>query len=413
MHDSRDAAATPAVSPFPVLPRPRRAPCARAVVVAAGALALAVPAAGQGLPPRVHVSTTSVVQPVGSPTIDDASIVTAPGPGVPRPCFFEGHWQATIGFVPGDVDGFARRPGATPGSAASIAFSLLSNEGGFLDGDVLGLAPGGGVEVIVPESRIVAALGVPGANIDLDAIDFDSTDGLLFSLQSDLVGTTVGTVLDGDVLLLHQDDRVTVELTEADVQACFTVATGSNAAIGDVQAIECYSGEIWVAVQAPSSYDGAVLSCGGVPRILLDEAAMGLGGAELDALSEVRPGDDVPVLTFSPQAASAGSVLRVEGYGRPSSILVGVMGGASGYQRSARPGFGAWYIDPNDPWLAAVLASPPVYAVLDAQGRFGASWALPPVAVSGLGFGGELGWTFQALDLPNRELTAPVRVTEL
>ena len=33
--------------------------------------------------------------------------------------------------------------------------------------------------------------------------------------------------------------------------------------------------------------------------------------------------------------------------------------------------------------------------------------------VSGVGFGGELGWTFQAFDLPNRELTAPFRVTEL
>ncbi len=364
-------------------------------------------------PPRFQVSPSSAVT-AGSLVVAESAIVSVGGGGAPVAHFMEGHWQATAGFVPGDVDGFARRPFTTPGSAESFAFSTLSNEGMFLDGDILGLAVGGGVEVIVPEADIATALGVPLANIDIDAFDFDEQGGLFFSLQSDLTGTGLGTVLDGDIVYLDSLGRASLFLTEADVQAKFTAATGLASAIGEVTGIEHISGEVWVTVQSPSSHDGAVLSCGATPTIIADENAIGLGGAELDALSLASSADEIPVFTMLPTSAAPGGVLSIEAHGDPNAVFVALMAGNTGWVNFAsRPGFGAWYLDPNDPWLQSVLNQPATYARLDSQGVFRTSWPLPTGNVYGTGFGGELGWSFQILELPSFELSAPYRVTKL
>ena len=127
-------------------------------------------------------------------------------------------------------------------------------------------------------------------------------------------------------------------------------------------------------------------------------------------LSEVRPGDDIPVFTMSPAAAAPGGSVRIEGYGAPNSVQVALMSGGAGYVGvAARPGFGAWYLDPADPWLTAALRMPPVYVVLDSGGRFSASWNLPTAGVFGAGFGGELGWSFQ-VSACRRKVRSKVRI---
>ncbi len=385
-----------------------------------GALALASSLAFHGIahaqapsPPRFHVSTSSTVT-IGSTVFDDSALVSAGGGGSPFSFFVEGHWQATAGFVPGDIDAFARRPNMVAGSAGSMVFSTLSNDGGFLDGDILGLAPGGGIEVVLPEALLAAGLGTPTANIDVDALAYDDQGSILFSLLDDLPGTLYGTVLDGDVLVREALGIVAIVMTEADVQARFTLATGSASAIGDVSGLEFSAGEVWVTVLSPSAFDGAVISCGALPGVVADEAAMGLGGAELDAIALADPDDEVPAFTLLPAAALPGDTLSVEIHGQPNSIVVALMAGNTGWLNfGSRPGFGAWYLDPLDPWLLTILGMSATYAKLDSQGLFRATWPLPTGNVYGTGFGGELGWSFQIVEAPSLELSAPYRVTKL
>ena len=384
----------------------------RRALISLALCALAGPSLAQG---AFHVSTTSDAVGGGLARIDDAALVTA-GRATALPFFVEGHWQGALGWVPSDVDAFGRDPSATPGSAESMVFSIQSNEGGFRDGDVLGFGPGGQLVVHTSEDELLLQLGVPAANIDVDALDFGLSGCLYFSLQSDLTGTVLGTVSDGDVLCYDPSwGTVGVILSEADVQSCYTAATGSVAAVGDVIALEEFQGELWVVPQSPSAYDGAVLACSGAPRVIADETQMGLGGAELDALSVALPADEIPCFVFDTEAASAGDPVRVTLYGKPNTTYVALMSGGTGWiDFSMRPGFGAFFFDPLDPWLNALLGQPgPANAMTDGSGRFSVDWAMPSSSVSGLGFLGEAGWSFQMFELPSLELSAPFRVVEL
>ena len=101
-----------------------------------------------------------------------------------------------------DIDAFAHRPGSTPGRADSNVFSLLSNEGGFLDGDIIALAFGGGATLLVSELDIATAMGAAGANIDVDALAYDDQGRILFSLSD-----PVGSVQDGDILRIWAGEK--------------------------------------------------------------------------------------------------------------------------------------------------------------------------------------------------------------
>ena len=379
-------------------------------------LFLALPAAAQG--PRVVVSTTDDVPAgAGAPfAFGDGELVAAGGGQSVRPYFMEGQFQATCGFAPTDIDAFTRRPGSAPGSAGSIAFSLLSNEGGFLDGDILVLGSGGGAVLLVSEIDIDNALGTPGAAIDVDALSYDDQGRVLFSLQTDLAGTVLGQVLDGDILRLELGfSSVTLVMSEAEVQTRFTAATGLADAILDVQAIEWAGGDLWAAVQSPSSQDGSVIKLSGSPQIVVDEAGMGIGGAEIDALGEMRSGDEIPVFQMSLVDALPGDRIHVEAFGAPNSIQMVLMSGKTGYLDFSRfPGFGAWYLERTDPWLTAVLAAHAVpFVMLDASGHFATDWNLPTSTVFGAGFSSELGWSFQVLDVGRFELSSPLRIRKL
>ena len=366
------------------------------------------------LQPRLVVSTTSNVSATNSAIgeIDDGALSFI-GDGAPiRPAMAGGHWLAAAGFIPGDIDGFARRPGESPGSASSIAFSLLSNEAGFLDGDVIGIDPGLGAFVLVSEFEIATALGVADANLDVNALSFDDQGRLYFSLQANLSGTLLGDLLDGDVLRMDGPGSVSLVVSEAQVQAQFEAATGLTDAIGDVQGLEWFGGEVWVSTQSPSSHDGGVFRAVGTPEVVLEEAQAGLGGAELDAFAFARAGDEFTSFTLSADEALPGDVLAVEAYGSPGDLLLLLPAGAAGFvDFSNNPGFGGFYVDPLDPWLQSTLASPGagVVAPLDGAGRFSANWMLPSGTFFGPGPGGD-GWSVQVVGLSNREASAPWRI---
>ena len=376
-------------------------------------LLLAAPAFAQGT--RVAVSTTDDVLagPAVPFAVNDGDLVSAGDALGVRPHFCETHFQASCGFVPGDIDAFARRPGSTPGRADSIVFSLLSNEGGFLDGDLIGVSPNGGAVLLVSELQLATALGDPAAAIDVDALAYDDQGRVLFSLQTDQA--SVG-VLDGDILRLELGmTSVTKVLSESDVQQRFTQATSLADAILDVQGLEFEGGEIWVAVQSPSSQDGAVIQVTGTPHVVLDENAMGLGGAEIDALALVRPGDEVSSLRSSIAEGLPGDAVHFEVYGEPHARLMVLMAGNTGVVDFTRwPGFGSWFVDRFDPWMRAVIATHQVsFAQLDGNGRLSADWNTPTGSESGVGFGSELGWTLQMLDVSDFQLSAPLRLRRL
>jgi len=365
---------------------------------------------------RVVVSTTDDVPTAAAFPVGDGDLVAAES-GVPiAPHFLGGHFQATTGFTPGDIDAFTRLAGPQPGRAESLVFSLLSNEGGFLDGDVLALSPGGGVALLVSELQLANALGMPGENIDVDALTYDDQGRLLFSLNTDHPSSTLGTVADGDVLRLETGlAGVTRLYSESDVQARFTLATGLADAILDVQGLEWASGEMWCAVQSPSRHDGSVVRLAGTAAVVIDENAMGLGGAEIDALGPLRPGDELPCFRIEPAEALPGDTIHVEAHGAPSSIQLVLMAGRTGYVDYSRfAGFGGWYLERTDPWLRGLMSAGRVpIVVLDGAGRFEMDWALPPGTEYGLGLGGEQGWSFQVLDVTSATLSAPFRVRRL
>jgi hypothetical protein len=386
---------------------------ARSLVLLAS---LSLSAAAQSA--RVFVSTTDdVPATAGIPfPVNDGDMVAVES-GLPvAPFLAGGHFLASTGFVPGDIDAYAHLPSSTPGRAAGNVLSLLSNEGGFLDGDLVALASGGGAVLLVSELDLVNVLGVPAANIDVDALAYDDQGRILFSVNTDLPGTVVGDVLDGDVLRLEPAFAgVTRLLSEADVQARFTLATGMADAVLDLQALEWAGGELWGAVQSPSRHDGSIIAFGNTPRIVFDENAMGLGGSEVDALGDLRAGDELPVTHMSPDLALPGDAVHIETRGRPGSVVAVVLAGRTGFVDFARfPGFGGWYVDPFDPWLVALMSVQALPLVtLDGNGHFSFDWHLPPGSEFGTGMGGELGWSFQLMDFTTKQLSAPFRVQKL
>lgn len=375
-------------------------------------LVLLASTASAQTPPRFLVSTSDDLV---APVAVDSDLLAIGGGQAASVYFSDGHWLATVGFEPSDIDAFAFRPLARKGTSSSFAFSLLSDEGGVEDGDVLGIAAAGGVEVLTKEDDLASALGLPGTALDVDALAFDDLGQLFFSLQSDLANTTLGQVLDGDVLFLKNDGNVDRWLSEGEVETRFIMATGSTSSITDVLGIEWVNGEIWASVQAPSAYDGAIFSCGSAPALVLDEVAAGLGGEELDAFALAPTGSIVSNLQVASTLVPAGSTVHADLYGRPGSLqLVFMAGNAGTYPFGQVPGFGGFFVDPLDPWLLATILGPHTPIVqLDAAGVYAIDYLIPPDMVWGAGFGGEEGWSFQMIDGGTFEVSTPVRIARL
>ena len=73
----------------------------------------------------------------------------------------------------------------------------------------------------------------------------------------------------------------------------------------------------------------------------------------------------------------------------------------------------AFLLDPNDPFFQLMLSMAFPVLPLDAQGRFQGSLTLFPQGLTGTGFCGEQGWTFQVVEFPTKRISAPFRVEEI
>jgi hypothetical protein len=364
-------------------------------------------------PDRWLVSTTDNLKVSGLMETDDAALTQIASGLAPHTYFAQGNWFALAGFQPGDIDAVGLLPDAAGGDwRGALAFSLLSNEEGFLDGDVLGISPGGGVFTLVPEGALAALLGTPNASIDIDALDYDNQGRLLFSLQSFLAGTVLGNVENGDILRLEPDGTLSRPFTEADVQLAYDNSGGPAGAVGDVQGLTAFGAELYVALQSPSASDGTILKLGDAPSLVATEDSFGLGGAEIDALTALDSAWDVGAIALDIDISLPGAFVHAEGHGfTPAAPVLLLMAGQPGFDSSfGLAGFGELFLDLSDPWflLSSSAAGLPVVGT-DATGSFALDFQLPVGEWGGSWMGGQ-GWSFQALDLANLALTAPFRV---
>ncbi|MDG1499137.1 MAG: hypothetical protein P8N31_00745 [Planctomycetota bacterium] len=360
------------------------------------------------------VSTTSPA-PDGAGLLDssDSTMIRMHVGKTPRVQTSMAGWLALTGFEPSDIDGFALRPGSQgPAHRSSMAFSLLTNEGGFRDGDILGLAPGGGATVLVSEDALLQTLGVPMGSIDVDALAYDDTGRMLFSTQGFLGGTVLGDVNNGDILRIEPDGSATLVQTEDQVQGAFVLATGRADLIGDVHGLEYLGGNLYVALQGPSDVDGSLLRLGQQPGIVAPEDSFGLLGAELDAIAHLGSSGTWPAVSLDQSLGAPGAIISGQGQGfTPGAPILILIGGQQGFSSGyGLGGFGELALDPVDPWLNVLIqvgGLPIVYA--DKDGFFGVDFGLSSTDVGGKWMG-TTGWSLQAIDLATMELTAPVRI---
>lgn len=370
---------------------------------------------------RWLVSTTSTV-PGGAATDalldkDDACLFQVDVGQSSHTHTTRGNWFAMAGFVPGDIDGLALRGGAAlAGHRSSLLFSLLSDEAGFQDGDVLGLGAGGQVEVVVAEADIALALGTPDASLDVDGFDFDAEGRLVFSLQADLSGTMLGDVERGDILRMEGPGAVSLLHSTSDVQFALDMAASlagvGSGALGDVHGIAIVDGEVCVAVQSPSALDGAVVRVGPSPAIVTNETSMRLSGAELDALAALPSSYAVGSIALSQHTAVPGTLVHGEGHGfTPGAPVIMMMVGDPGPGLDLGvAGYGELMVDPNDGfWSAHYPLTGFPLQIADAGGSFQVDFGLP-TGSAGVAWAGTSGWSFQAFDLSTLSLTAPFRV---
>ncbi len=219
----------------------------------------------------------------------------------------------------GDVDALHESVGGAT-AVDGLYLSLLSNEDGFLDGDVLRATPAGFV-VHRSEAEFEALIGSLDGEIDVDAFQLDDDGTMLFSLAENeesslLSGDAVGWVADGDILIWAPGDpQAAILFTESQVDDMVSAALGASTTMGDVKGLarDPQSGAVLFSVQSPSNHDASVFSTAGGGALVAGqtEADFGFGtNAELDALTVAR--SSYRSLTVSSGQPQAGETLTIE-----------------------------------------------------------------------------------------------------
>lgn len=292
---------------------------------------------------------------------------------------------------PSDIDGLdvhAVAPGVP--WMAGLHFSLVSDEGGFRDGDILRFDPStASVHVVFAEAALVAAIAANDANIDVDAFCIEADGTLIFSLAEDeSVGPGQTIILDDAVFrLLPGASAATVLYDDAAMAAAVSQALGVSTAIGDVKGLDMLDGELLFTVQSPSAHDATVftMASGGAIFDQRTEAALGfLGEVEADALA-ILPAPPFPTLDLSAPAVVEGTpvTVRLEGTGPGAPFLVLISGAPLFFGGQPTSGFGVLSLDPTDPlWLAGLLNAPALFGVADPTGVGSLSGGVPIAGVA-------------------------------
>ncbi len=277
----------------------------------------------------VHVSTSSDAQ-ISGLVIADEEVLTRNMQGMMYVSVPTEASSAMVGelttsglhHVFGDVDALHEGGGYPVGS--ELFLSLVSNEAGYLDGDVLRGTPASGFSVFLGEADFVMACGLTDGNADIDAFHKDGDGSVFFSFAEDedssfLSGDTPGVVADGDILKWNPFlGSADVFHRESEVGAFVSQALGSATSIGDVKGVarNPLTGALLFTVQSPSSHDASIFTDAGGGELMegYAEASWGFSSAtEFDALSvatNLWPSLDT---SDSMPAAGASGSLKVDG----------------------------------------------------------------------------------------------------
>ncbi len=306
----------------------------------------------------------------------------------------------------GDIDAFHDHGLAGP-APDSFYLSLLSNEHGFQDGDVLRFE-NGTLSVFIPEAAFGVVTGVD-ADLDVDAFQLDADGTVYFSLAEDetstfLSGDTAGTIGDGDILCwVAGANAATIIFTESEVTAMVNQALGNATASGDTKGLarDPETGALLFCVQSPSSDDGTVISTanGGSLIGAHEEADFGFdGGGELDALTVKRT--SYPTLAVEVSTVTAGDDVTVEVTGAPSNsafLLVASTALSTGVTIPLG-GWGGLVLVDDAVLTATLVAAPYLIIVTDALGRGTLTTNVPATL-------GPTEWVLQAI-APGPHLTS-------
>lgn len=288
-----------------------------------------------------------------------------------------------LASFPGDVDAVCDR-GTGVLASQRILFSLMSNELGVLDGDVVRLEEDG-LLVEFPEAVFVDAIGSVDGDVDVDAFHVDADGTILFSLAEDedsavLDGDDPGVVKDGAVLELAPGATVaTFVYTESQVDALVSAALGVATAMGDVKGVCRSGGEILFCVQSPSSDDGSVFGDAGGGRVLPghQEADFGFGSAmELDALT-VSPAPAATLAAASAQPAPGSDVVLTLSGGTPGDVYTLLGAYTLGPVLADDAGWGGIVLAPDAMLVSTLSLTPQLVLPIDGNGFASLSVGLP------------------------------------
>lgn len=314
--------------------------------------------------------------------------------------------EAGIAFMVGDVDGDGLEDllenidalhvadAAVPGA---FHFSTAKDGAGVLDGDLFRFHETGGVDLYLSEADIVALVGSVDGNVDVDAFTLTPSGDRYFSFADKeestlLSGSQPGVVEDGDILLWDAQGLVKVLHTEAEVSQMISNATGQNLKAGDVLGLSWDSklGCLLFTVQSPSDHDASVFSTasGGSLVAGYDEASLGFNNTvEIDALSVLPTGSDLPALDIEPRRPAQGdSVSITVSKGVPAEAFYLFLSSARAgtVQPPYLGGFRYFALERNDPYFLLGVAQLPALTGaynLDGIGEFYYTMPMDPTVV--------------------------------
>ncbi len=370
------------------IPHRRRAPAFLAL--------LAALAAAPGVPAQFHVtaSTASDSLLAGDPVRDEDLVVRhvngstwVHAPAETAAALLEPVGANGSHGVFGDVDA-VHDDGAWP-IQDGLYLSLVSDEDGFLDGDVL---RGGatGFTLFLAEADFIAAAGATDGNVDVDAFHLDPDGRVLFSFAEDeassfLSGDSPGVLSDGDILVwLPGAGSADVLHLESEIDAFVSQALGSSTTTGEVKSVsrDPGTGDVLFTVQSPTPHDASVFSTAGGGTLVLDEAAWAFGAStEFDALSvSPRTWPGLTTTVADPAAGATGS-LELRG-AAPSSAHVVLLSGSLGPAQVVLSGWGGLVLGADALFAASLELAPFRTVVTDALGRASIPFTIPAGAVA-------------------------------
>lgn len=341
---------------------------------------------------------------VSSGALDDEELVLVGGGATPRKflsdatlALYFGDRNSDGAFdEPNDIDALAILP-IVPGTPAigSVVFSLLTDQNGIKDGDVVRFDPADpidGLEVLFTEAFFVSAIAASDGNIDIDALAFGPDGSVWFSLAEDEATGPNSVVLQDETIFAIAPGATTaiVAFSALQIETIAKNALGITTAIADVLCLEFDGGNLLFTVQSPTAHDATVLSTenGGTIHQGASEASFAFGAdVECDALA-LAPTALFASLDAEPSVAAPGGALALALDGlTPNSPAVLVLSGVFAMNGAGwtAPGFGALVASPFDPiFLSCVANAPALVGIADGLGILHYTGVAPVAGVSGL-----------------------------